>query len=190
MPDQNQETPAPLPTGYPVQERDYNSSPVALTAKAVHEWLTDRGAQEIINRNQLAVILGISPRTISLASKAGDIKTIAKGTYLLKDTIPWILSHPQYICQQKTHWDVTDETVHLIKKIIKTEWTGLTRYVDIDDLVSETMCRMIHMTRTSECPETTIIRRILAKIWRETKRRGATITTSLDAIEERKNRRD
>lgn len=189
MPDQNQETPA-LPTGYPVQERDYNSSPVALTAKAVHEWLTDRGAQEIINRNQLAVILGISPRTISLASKAGDIKTIAKGTYLLKDTIPWILSHPQYICQQKTHWDVTDETVHLIKKIIKTEWTGLTRYVDIDDLVSETMCRMIHMTRTSECPETTIIRRILAKIWRETKRRGATITTSLDAIEERKNRRD
>jgi len=171
-----------------VSPRDFSSSPDAFSQKAVHEWLVARGAQEIINSDALATILGISVKTIKIAEKNKKIKAIDRSTYILKDCIPWIMEHPKYFCQQKPHWEITDSTVETIKKIIRNDWRALLRYWEFDDLCAEVQYRMITLPKTSACAEGIVIRRVLAKIWRDMKRKGLPNMVSLDAINEKHER--
>ena len=164
--------------------RDFASAPRALTPAAVHEWLTERGAQEIITTSALAIILGISKRTITDARREGKIKAIDKNTYLLKDCIPWIISRPRFVAQQKPRWEIAEQTPDHIRAIIRKDWRGLLRFRDLDDLVSEVIVRMQRKPKTN-ANEGSIIYWLLTEIWNEIVRRGENMTVSFSELESR-----
>ena len=71
------------------------TSPEALTIKAVTEWLTARGATNIIGVNSLADILGYCKRTIRNDIRTKALKTIDKRTMLLTDVAKWLIENPR-----------------------------------------------------------------------------------------------
>ena len=162
-----------------IEQRDYTSAPGALTVESVRAWLTEKGAGEIIKRRTLAQILGVSERTIANAERKGEFSTVDRATYRLTDCLPWIMKTPRFIAQQGYHWKITEETAAHIRVIINKEWRGLLRYSDLDDLTQETIVRMMRQP-SSECPEWLVIRRILARIWREYKNKGITATINIE----------
>lgn len=72
-----------------------NSSPEALTVKAIVEWLITRGATHIIGVKLLADILGYSERTIKNDIRVNALKTIDKRTMLLSDVAKWLIENPR-----------------------------------------------------------------------------------------------
>ncbi len=168
-----------------VTKRAITDAPDSFTKKGAIDWLTAKGAKGIITAHAVATILGVGYRVVKDAERAGYIPAIDKCTYRLDDVAEWLLQNPRFMAQSHAKYAVTDETAKTARIIILKSWRALLKYWELDDLIAEVCYRIIQQKKTSECSESLIITRVLAKIWREMKARHINKTVSLDAINER-----
>lgn len=165
-------------------KRDLSNAPAAFTPKAVKQWLLEHGAKGVISTAAVALIVGVSKRVVKDAERAGKLPAIDKCTYDLDDVVAWLVANPRYMAQGTRYFQVTEDTVALVKQIIVTRYQGLLKLWnhDVDDLVNETCYRLSLTPLGATCSDTLIIVRTLNKIWHSKDVQNRRVTVSINSV--------
>lgn len=165
-------------------KRDLSNAPSAFTHKAVKQWLLDHGAKGVISTAAVALIVGVSKRVVKDAERAGKLPNIDKCTYDLNAVVDWLVANPRYMAQGTRYFQVTEDTIALVKQIILNRYQGLLKlwYDDIDDLAAETCYRLSLTPLGATCSDALIVVRTLNKIWHSKDVQNRRVTVSLDSI--------
>ena len=171
-----------MPVDPDVRPRALNDAPEAFTATSVREYLAKHGARGVLDIDALSVILGtVSTRTIREHVANGGLKAlnqpVGRESYVfaLNDVVAWLLKNPKYIAQRRETWEPNEATPNLVRALLFKNWKPLTRMMEVDDIVSEVMVRMLTMPKTTSA-EGLVINRTLGKIYRKLRNRPGMAT--------------
>jgi hypothetical protein len=140
--------------------------------------LHSRSIVGVIDSYRLAALLGtVSQRMIRNFTKAGELKPIDNTAtyyvYRVESVADWLLKFPQYLFKSRSETSLTMERINelseLTKNYVKKSWRGLLTKMEMEDIVSEVILRIMRMKRRN-ATDATLIYRSLYAIWKKTKR--------------------
>jgi hypothetical protein len=176
--------PAVRQTGEPakreteMETQELENVPQTFTRDSIVKLLHSKSIVGVIDSYRLASLLGtISQRMIRNYTKDGQLKPI-DGTatyyvYKVEAVADWLLKYPQYLFKTRSDTSLTMERINelteLTKNYVRKSWKGLLTKMELEDIVSEVILRIMRMKRRN-ANDATLIYRSLYAIWKKTKR--------------------
>lgn len=161
-----------------METQELENVPQTFTRESIVKLLHSKSIVGVIDSYRLASLLGtISQRMIRNYTKDGQLKPI-DGTatyyvYKVEAVADWLLKYPQYLFKTRSDTSLTMERINelteLTKNYVRKSWKGLLTKMELEDIVSEVILRIMRMKRRN-ANDATLIYRSLYAIWKKTKR--------------------
>ena len=161
-----------------METQDTEKVPQTFTRESIVKLLHSKSIVGVIDSYRLSQLLGtISQRMIRNYTKDGQLKaldnTATYYVYRVEDVAAWLLKYPQYLFKTRTDTSLTmdriNELTELTKNYVRKSWKVLLTKMEMEDIVSDVILRIMRMKRRN-ATDATLIYRSLYAIWQKAKR--------------------
>ena len=165
-----------------------------FTKKSIIDFLNEKSICGCVNTTGLSESLGtISPRMLRNYVIAGKLQPIEKNTrfyvFKVEDVADWLLQYPQYLFKRTVdNSDMTNERINELSQYIrdftKKRWPAILKYMDLEDVVMETMAIILRKRRTKDVSDSTMVFRALYTLYQKVSKRIDTVLVDPNTIEQ------